>query len=36
MATVSTGGSVYAQGSGTCTITVTSGGSSASCVVRVR
>lgn len=36
VATVSTGGSVYAQGSGTCTITVTSGGSSASCVVRVR
>ncbi len=36
VATVTTGGSVYAQGSGTCTITVTSGGSSASCVVRVR
>ncbi|MCD7917563.1 MAG: Ig-like domain-containing protein [Clostridiales bacterium] len=36
VATVTAGGSVYAQGSGTCTITVTSGGSSASCVVRVR
>ncbi|MCD8127173.1 MAG: Ig-like domain-containing protein [Clostridiales bacterium] len=36
VATVTAGGSVYAQGSGICTITVTSGGSSASCVVRVR
>ncbi|MCD8142367.1 MAG: Ig-like domain-containing protein [Clostridiales bacterium] len=36
VATVTAGGSVYAQGSGTCTITVTSGGSSASCIVRVR